>query len=81
LRTVTRFATPGNLAAINVQRGGQRPVSLRVCVFFFPQANYTGALALSDFLLSAKAQNFLAQFGNKTNGPGPLFFPVALSAP
>ncbi len=54
---------------------------MRVCVFFFPQANYTGALALSDFLLSAKAQNFLAQFGNKTNGPGPLFFPVALSAP
>jgi tungstate transport system substrate-binding protein len=43
----------------------------------FPQANYAGARALSDFLLSAKVQNFLLEFGRQTNGPGPLFFPVA----
>ena len=43
----------------------------------FPQANYTGARALSDFLLSDKVQNFLLEFGRQTNGPGPLFFPVA----
>ena len=42
----------------------------------FPQANYAGARALSDFLLSAKTQNFLLAFGSQTNGPGPLFFPV-----
>ncbi len=29
----------------------------------FPQANYAGARALSDFLLSAKLQNFLLGFG------------------
>jgi len=46
----------------------------------FPQANHAGALALTDFLLSPKIQNFLVQFGSKTNNPGPLFFPVALSA-
>jgi tungstate transport system substrate-binding protein len=44
----------------------------------FPQANYTGAKALSDFLLSPDVQNFLLQFGTSTNSPGPLFFPVAL---
>jgi tungstate transport system substrate-binding protein len=43
----------------------------------FPQANYAGARALSDFLLSDKVQNFLLEFGSQTNGPGPLFFPVA----
>jgi tungstate transport system substrate-binding protein len=43
----------------------------------FPQANYVGARALSDFLLSDKVQNFLLEFGRQTNGPGPLFFPVA----
>jgi tungstate transport system substrate-binding protein len=43
----------------------------------FPQANSAGARALADFLLSAKAQNFLLEFGTQTNGPGPLFFPVA----
>jgi tungstate transport system substrate-binding protein len=42
----------------------------------FPQANYAGARALSDFLLSSKIQNFLLEFGRQTNGPGPLFFPV-----
>jgi len=43
----------------------------------FPGVNHAGAAALSDFLLSAKVQNFLLQFGRQTNGPGPLFFPVA----
>ncbi len=45
----------------------------------FPQVNYAGARALSDFLLSDKVQNFLLEFGRQTNGPGPLFFPVATS--
>jgi tungstate transport system substrate-binding protein len=43
----------------------------------FPAANFTGARALSDFLLSSKVQNFLLEFGRQTNEPGPLFFPVA----
>jgi tungstate transport system substrate-binding protein len=43
----------------------------------FPNANSAGARALSDFLLSDKVQNFLLKFGTQTNGPGPLFFPVA----
>jgi len=43
----------------------------------FPEANYAGARALSDFLLSASVQNFLLEFGRQTNGPGQLFFPVA----
>jgi len=43
----------------------------------FPQANYRGARALSDFLLSTNIQSFLLEFGVRTNGPGPLFFPVA----
>ncbi len=47
----------------------------------FPQANHAGAKALSDFLLSPKTQNFLLAFGNQTNGPGPLFFPVETSKP
>ena len=42
----------------------------------FPEANYAGARALSDFLLSDQVQNFLLEFGRWTNGPGPLFFPV-----
>jgi tungstate transport system substrate-binding protein len=45
----------------------------------FPKANHAGARALSEFLLSAKAQNFLLEFGTQTNGPGPLFFPVNTS--
>jgi tungstate transport system substrate-binding protein len=45
----------------------------------FPRANYAGAKALSDFLLSAKVQNFLLEFGRQTNGPGPLFFPVEIT--
>jgi tungstate transport system substrate-binding protein len=47
----------------------------------FPQANYVGARALADFLLSEKVQNFLLEFGAQTNGPGPLFFPVATTQP
>jgi len=43
----------------------------------FPNANSVGARALSDFLLSDRVQNFLLEFGTQTNGPGPLFFPVA----
>lgn len=47
----------------------------------FPQVNYSGARALSDFLLSDKVQNFLLQFGRGANGPGPLFFPVETDHP
>ena len=46
----------------------------------FPHANHAGARALSDFLLSAKAQQFLAAFGQPTTGRGPLFHPVATAA-
>jgi tungstate transport system substrate-binding protein len=42
----------------------------------FPHANNTGAKALSDFLLSPKVQSFLAEFGQKTTGRGPLFHPI-----
>ena len=42
----------------------------------FPQANYAGAKALSDFLLSPEVQQFLLQFGTQSNGIGPLFYPV-----
>lgn len=42
----------------------------------FAQANFNGARALADFLLSTNVQNFLLEFGRQTNGPGPLFFPV-----
>lgn len=42
----------------------------------FPQANYAGARAFSDFLLSPKVQGFLADFGMKLTGRGPLFHPV-----
>jgi tungstate transport system substrate-binding protein len=45
----------------------------------FPGVNYTGARALSDFLLSTNVQNFLLEFGRQTNGPGPLFFPVTVT--
>jgi tungstate transport system substrate-binding protein len=47
----------------------------------FPEANYAGARALSDFLLSAKIQQFLLEFGRQANGPGPLFFPVETAEP
>lgn len=40
-------------------------------------ANAAGARALSDFLLSAKVQNFLLEFGRSTNAESrPLFFPI-----
>jgi tungstate transport system substrate-binding protein len=42
----------------------------------FPNANHAGARALADFLLSPKVQTFLAEFGQKTTGRGPLFHPV-----
>ena len=42
----------------------------------FPQANYAGAKALSDFLLSPDVQNVLLQFSTQSNGLGPLFYPV-----
>jgi tungstate transport system substrate-binding protein len=45
----------------------------------FPSANFAGARALSDFLLSPKVQNFLLEFGTQTNGPGALFFPVTVT--
>lgn len=42
----------------------------------FPRANHAGARALADFLLSPKVQTFLADFGQKTTGRGPLFHPL-----
>ena len=42
----------------------------------FPHANHAGARAFADFLLSAKVQKFLAEFGQQTTGRGPLFHPV-----
>jgi tungstate transport system substrate-binding protein len=43
----------------------------------FRDANYAGAQALSDFLLSDKVQKFLLRFGHDTAAQRPLFFPVA----
>ena len=45
----------------------------------FPGANYAGARALSNFLLSERVQKFLLEFGKHDAGGEPLFFPVALS--
>ena len=45
-----------------------------------PGVNERGARALSDFLLSPKVQNFLADFGEKLTGRGPLFHPVYTEA-
>ena len=42
----------------------------------FPDANFAGAQALSDFLLSPKVQNFLLGFGRDAAGNHPLFFPI-----
>ncbi len=47
----------------------------------FAQVNSAGARALSDFLLSPKAQHFLLDFGRQANGAGPLFFPVETGQP
>lgn len=41
-----------------------------------PNANVAGARALADFLFSDEIQKFLLEFGTRTNGPGPLFFPI-----
>ena len=46
----------------------------------FPNTNQRGARALSDFLLSPKMQNFLADFGQKMTRSGPLFHPVYTDA-
>jgi tungstate transport system substrate-binding protein len=46
----------------------------------FPAANHAGAHALSDFLLSPKVQGFLAEFGQRTTGRGPLFHPIQTAA-
>lgn len=46
----------------------------------FPNANHAGARALADFLLSPRVQAFLAEFGQKTTGRGPLFHPVETAA-
>ena len=43
----------------------------------FPHANFAGAQALSDFLLSPKVQNFLRDFGRDGTANRPLFFPIA----
>jgi len=42
----------------------------------FPDANFAGAKALEDFLLSSKIQSFLKTFGRDGSGNRPLFFPV-----
>jgi len=42
----------------------------------FPDANHAGARALSDFLLSDKVQEFLAEFGAEEHGGIPLFHPA-----
>jgi len=43
-----------------------------------PNANWAGAHAFSEYLVSSRVQSFLLEFGRQTNGPGPLFFPVNL---
>lgn len=41
----------------------------------FPHVNHNGAKALSDFMLSAEIQTFMAEFGKKESGL-PWFYPV-----
>src|SRR5262245_62562942 len=41
----------------------------------FPEANTEGARALSNYLLSAKTQKFLLEFGTNSPGGMPLFYP------
>jgi tungstate transport system substrate-binding protein len=43
----------------------------------FPEANVKGARCLSDFLLSNRIQNFVAQSPSNQRGGLPLFYPVA----
>jgi tungstate transport system substrate-binding protein len=45
----------------------------------FPKANFAGARALEEFLLSPKVQNFLLEFGRDTAANRPLFFPVNIT--
>lgn len=47
----------------------------------FPRANFAGAKALSDFLLSPKVQTFLLHFGRDSVANRPLFFPVETAQP
>ena len=47
----------------------------------FPQANYAGAHALSEFLLSPKVQHYLVQFGRAPAANHPLFYPIAGAKP
>ncbi len=42
----------------------------------FPNTNYEGAQALSDFLLSEEIQKFMLEFGIEENGGKPPFYPV-----
>ncbi len=42
----------------------------------FPHANYTGARAFSDFLLSEDVQKYMLTFGLEKNGGKPPFYPV-----
>ena len=42
----------------------------------FPEANFAGARALSEFLLSPRVQSYLLEFSRGTAGNRPLFFPV-----
>src|SRR6185503_11469110 len=43
----------------------------------FPNANCPGARALADYLLTARTQAFLLQFGTNSPGGMPLFYPVS----
>ena len=42
----------------------------------FPTTNGRGSRTLADYLLTAKTQNFLLQFGTNSPGGMPLFYPV-----
>jgi len=44
----------------------------------FPHTNTEGAHVLADWLVGAKGQNFLLEFGRKSPGGIPLFYPVNL---
>jgi tungstate transport system substrate-binding protein len=43
----------------------------------FPAANFAGAQALENFLVSPPVQHLLAEFGRETTASRPLFYPVA----
>jgi tungstate transport system substrate-binding protein len=46
----------------------------------FPDANFAGAQALENFLLSPKAQNFLREFGQDKAANHPLFYPISAAS-